>query len=53
VGAELAVRAGAEGSFFGLFDKSVTKTLFTKNFEIFKVGVLAFSAEIPSQSHMT
>ncbi|KAJ7819565.1 hypothetical protein B0H14DRAFT_2372479 [Mycena olivaceomarginata] len=36
VGAELAVRAGAEGSFFGLFDKSVTKTLFTKNFEIFK-----------------
>ncbi|KAF7344678.1 hypothetical protein MVEN_01628100 [Mycena venus] len=36
VGAELAVRAGADGSFFGLFDKSATKTLFTKNFEIFK-----------------
>jgi hypothetical protein len=42
VGAGLAVTAGADGSFFGLFDDSATVTLFTKNFEIFNVGVPTF-----------
>ncbi|KAJ7197817.1 hypothetical protein GGX14DRAFT_700233 [Mycena pura] len=32
----VAVNAGADGSFFGLFDKSAQKTLFSKEFVIFK-----------------
>ncbi|KAJ6531427.1 hypothetical protein DFH09DRAFT_933845 [Mycena vulgaris] len=37
VDAGVNVNVGAEGSFFGLFDKSTKATLFAKNFVIFKV----------------
>ncbi|KAJ7143852.1 hypothetical protein C8R44DRAFT_864873 [Mycena epipterygia] len=36
VDAGIAVNAGADGSFFGLFDKNAQDTLFSKNFVIFK-----------------
>ncbi|KAJ7184968.1 hypothetical protein C8R46DRAFT_468925 [Mycena filopes] len=32
----IAVNAGATGDFFGLFDKTASVSLFTKNFQIFK-----------------
>ncbi|KAK7457177.1 hypothetical protein VKT23_010476 [Stygiomarasmius scandens] len=36
VGAELDVNAGADSSFFGLFDKTTQVNLFSKKFELFK-----------------
>ncbi|KAK7457178.1 hypothetical protein VKT23_010477 [Stygiomarasmius scandens] len=36
VGAGFDVNAGADGSFFGLFDQTTQVTLFSKKFEIFK-----------------
>jgi hypothetical protein len=36
-GAALNVNAGADGSFFGLFDKSTQVNLFTKDFDVFQV----------------
>ncbi|KAJ6540580.1 hypothetical protein B0H19DRAFT_1212999 [Mycena capillaripes] len=36
VDGEIEVNAGADGSFFGLFDKTAEATLFKKEFEIFK-----------------
>jgi hypothetical protein len=37
VSADLAVKAGADGSFLDFFDKSTSVTLFQKNFDLFKV----------------
>ncbi|KAJ6469153.1 hypothetical protein C8R47DRAFT_1179777 [Mycena vitilis] len=37
VNGAISVNAGAEGSFFGLFDKLANKQLFNKNFKIFTV----------------
>ena len=34
----LAVTAGADGSFLGLFDKSTSVTLFSKTFDLFKAS---------------
>ncbi|KAJ7580284.1 hypothetical protein C8J56DRAFT_279200 [Mycena floridula] len=36
LGADFAVNAGADASFFGLFDKSTSITLFEKEFDLFK-----------------
>ncbi|KAJ7023264.1 hypothetical protein C8F04DRAFT_1134894 [Mycena alexandri] len=36
VNGNIAVNAGATGKFFGLFDKTASVSLFTKNFQIFK-----------------
>ncbi|KAJ6531433.1 hypothetical protein DFH09DRAFT_140245 [Mycena vulgaris] len=36
IGAGLAIDAGADGAFFGLFDFAPTTNLFTKNFDFFK-----------------
>jgi len=35
--ADISVGVGAQGSFFGLFDQSVGKTIFDKNFPLFQV----------------
>lgn len=35
--AGLSVDAGADASFFGIFDKNTKATLFSKDFELFKV----------------
>ena len=36
----VSVNAGAEGSFFGLFDDSTQVSLFSKDFDFFKVSEL-------------
>jgi len=43
VGAELDVNAGADGSFFGLFDKTTQVNLLSKKFELFKVRIILFT----------
>ena len=37
VSSTLAVKAGADASFFSIFDKSASVTLFSKTFDLFKV----------------
>lgn len=46
--ARLDVNAGAEGSFFGIFDKSTKVPLFGKEFPIFDVSVQHDSSAPPS-----
>ncbi|KAF7312702.1 hypothetical protein MIND_00284900 [Mycena indigotica] len=36
IAANLDVNVGADGSFFGLFNKVISKSLFTKNFQLFR-----------------
>ncbi|KAJ7150475.1 hypothetical protein C8R43DRAFT_494922 [Mycena crocata] len=45
--AGIAVNVGADGSFFGLFDKAAKKTLFSKNFVILKK---CFGSAAPKRS---
>lgn len=49
VNAGLDVNVGAEGSFFNIFDKSVSETLFSKDFELFQVGMAASRSHDPTQ----
>jgi hypothetical protein len=46
IGAGLDVNAGADASFFGLFDQGTKVNLFTKKFQIFKVRRTPFSCYI-------
>ncbi len=49
VSAGFNVNVGAQGSFFGIFDQSVSKTLFGKDFQIFQVCYVCFVKNVNAE----